>query len=139
MDWKSEDGSAAAEDIKRAAQAEFGETQQAAEQKAQEWTNALGEHAHNIAHAIRSAGQAAESNEAWLSRSANALSGQIEELSATMKERGFDGLRRDLETLARERPALFMGAAVTAGVAAARVLRSRPRGNGPPSGRESFS
>jgi len=116
----------AVKDIKQRAASGAAELQEGAKERAERLSAGLGERAGHIAQAVRSAGETLQGKEDWLADAANALGQRLESLSAAATEKGFSGIKRDAEHLARERPAVFMGAAVMAGLALGRVLRSSP-------------
>jgi hypothetical protein len=116
----------AVKDIKQRVASGAAELQEGAKERAERLSAGLGERAGHIAQAVRSAGESLQGKEDWLADAANALGQRLESLSAAATEKGLSGIRRDAEHLARERPAVFMGAAVMAGLALGRVLRSSP-------------
>ncbi|MCD0445359.1 hypothetical protein LO763_17230 [Glycomyces sp. A-F 0318] len=54
---------------------------------------------------------------------AESAAGEMRRVAARMQDDGFDGVLDDTRRFARERPAMFLGAAVVAGFAAGRLLR----------------
>lgn len=116
----------AAEDVKQRAAAGAEDLRDRAEERADAWSRGLGEHAGNIAEAVRQAGESARGKEDWLADAANGLSRNLNGFAETARDKGLGGMRRDVEMFARDRPLLFMGAAVMAGLALGRVLRSTP-------------
>ena len=123
---QDEDVSTAVEDVRQRVASGAEAVRDRARTRAEDLSAGVGEHAENIAQAIRSAGETLRGREDWLAEAADGLSRNLENFSAAAREKGFDGLKRDVERLARERPAVFIGAAVTAGVALGRLLRSYP-------------
>jgi hypothetical protein len=113
-------------DIRQRAASGVTELQDSAKEQAEHLSAGLGERAGNIAQAIRTAGESLQGKEDWLAAAANSLGRALEDMSAAAKEKGFNGIKRDAEQLARGRPAVFMGAAVVAGLALGRILRSSP-------------
>lgn len=118
--------SEAVTDIRQRAASGAAELQDGAKAQAERFSAGLGERAGHIAQAIRTAGDSLQGKEDWLAEAANGLGRTLEDLSTAAKEKGFNGIKRDAEHLARERPVVFMGAAVAAGLALGRILRSSP-------------
>lgn len=121
---QSEGVPAAVEEVKQRAASGADTLRETAKARAERLGAGVGEHAGNIAQAIRSAGEQLRGKEDWLADAADGISRNLEKFSAIAREKGLDSIKRDVERLARERPALFVGAAVTAGVALGRLLRS---------------
>jgi predicted trehalose synthase len=114
----------ASEEFKRKASAEADMARETAEAQAGAWSSRVGERASNVAEAVRSASQAARGKEDWFADAADALSENLAQLSQAAQGKSGYELRMEAERLARERPALVMGAAVVAGVALGRLLKS---------------
>jgi hypothetical protein len=125
-EMRGRDPAAAFEDVKQRAVSGMEELKDRARERAEELGADFGGHAENIAEAVRSAGDSLRGKEDWLADAAQGLGRSLERLTATAREKGFDGIKRDVEQLARERPLIFMGSAVAIGLALGRVLRSRP-------------
>ena len=117
---------AAADDIRRRAGAAGDEARQAAEQHAERVTGQIGERGATVAEAFRTTGRELRGKEDWLADAADLVGDNVERLARAASEKGPRGVRDDLETLARNRPALFMGVAIAAGICAGRLLRSAP-------------
>lgn len=115
------------EDVKRSAQAGAEALREEARRRADGWTADIGARADHIADAIRSAGGALRGKEDWLADAADALGDRLARFSDTARTKDYGEIKDELERMARERPALFIGAAVTAGVALGRILRSSAR------------
>lgn len=130
MESQSEGVPAAVEEVKQRAASGADALKETAKTRAERLGAGVGEHAGNIARAVRSAGEQLRGKEDWLADAADGVGRNLEKFSAIAREKGFDSMKRDVERLARERPALFMGAAVTAGVALGRLLRSTPPARG---------
>lgn len=121
-----ERGAAAAEDARQEAAETVRGIRDMAREQAEHLSADVGQRTHAIAEAVRSAGETLRGQEDWMADATLSLSRNLESLSQAIRERGFDGIRHDAERFARERPVLFMGAAVMAGLALGRVLRSSP-------------
>ena len=115
------------EDVKRSAQAGAEALRAEARRGAESWTADIGARADHIADAVRSAGDALRGKEDWLAQAADALGDRLARFSDTARGKDYREIKDELERMARERPALFIGAAVTAGVALGRILRSSAR------------
>ncbi|MGF1627447.1 MAG: hypothetical protein ACFCVH_21410 [Alphaproteobacteria bacterium] len=118
------DPMAAVDEAKQRAMAGMDELRDEARERADELGVGIGNHADNVARAIRTAGDSLRGKEDWLADAADGLSHNLERLSTAAREKGFEGIKRDAEQLARERPVLFIGAAVAVGVALGRLLRA---------------
>jgi hypothetical protein len=80
---------------------------------------------HNVASAIRDAGQRLEHEDAGgLGRYADTAARQIDRLSDYVRHKGPRELLHDTEEFARRNPDLFLGASFVAGVVLARFLKS---------------
>lgn len=91
---------------------------------ARQWGASVGERAGHVADAVRSAGESLRGQEDWLADAADTLGRSLTDLSRSAAGKGLHGIKAELERVARERPTLFMGAAIAAGVALGRILRS---------------
>jgi len=88
-------------------------------------TEALG----NVAAAIRQSGQPLrDNNQGMLADYAEKAADRLEQFSTRLGERELTELMDDAKRFARRQPALFVGAAFTVGVLAARFLKSSPDG-----------
>lgn len=126
METRERDVAAAAEDARQEAAGTVRGIKDMAKEQAEHFSEDVGQRTHAIAEAVRSAGETLRGQEDWMADATLSLSRNLESLSQAIRERGFDGIRRDAERFARERPVLFIGAAVMAGLALGRVLRSSP-------------
>ena len=78
-----------------------------------------------IARALKSTGeQLREEDQDSIGRYADQASKQVERLSNYLSEKDSEELINDVEDFARNRPAVFLGAAFVVGAAAARFLKS---------------
>ena len=81
----------------------------------------------SVAAAIRQSSQPLrDNNQAMLADYAGKAAAQLEQLSTRLSDRDLGELMDDAKRFARRQPALFVGAAFTAGVLAARFLKSSP-------------
>jgi hypothetical protein len=79
----------------------------------------------NIAGAFHRTGeQLRNDNQERIAGLADSFAGQVEQVARYLREADFRTLGRDVERLARERPAVVFGAAFAVGVLAARFLKS---------------
>lgn len=117
---------AAADDIRRRAGTAGDDALRAAERQAERVTGQIGERGATVAEAFRTTGRELRGKEDWLADAADLVGDNVERLARAASEKGPRGVRDDLETLARNRPALFMGVAIAAGICAGRLLRSAP-------------
>lgn len=124
MATTNEPGARAYDDLKRRTAA--GVEDLGDRERAEEMSSDMGQHAENVAEAVRTAGESLRGKEDWLADAAESLARSLERLSASAREKGLDGIKRDVEQLARERPVVFMGTALAVGLALGRVLRSSP-------------
>ncbi|MGE0748365.1 MAG: hypothetical protein AB7K86_24100 [Rhodospirillales bacterium] len=86
----------------------------------------VSERVRHVAEAARSAQSALQGEERWLAQALSGLGGQLEDLSDAVATRGIASLRSAAERIAKDRPALFLGAAVAVGFGIGRVLRASP-------------
>ncbi|MEQ9639901.1 MAG: hypothetical protein RIM84_07735 [Alphaproteobacteria bacterium] len=100
----------------------------AAQAKAEETTQEIGERVDRVADAVQSAGSSLRGQEDWLADAADSLGRSIHDMSNSARQKGFSGLKSDVERFAHEQPLLFMGAAVMVGLAVGRLMRSAPPG-----------
>ncbi len=114
----------AAREAKQHAAAGAEALQRGAEAEAQKWTSQVGARSEHVAEAVREAGERLRGKEDWLADGADAVSKQLSRLSESARAKDPGELKADVEQFARERPAVFLGAAVAAGLALGRVLRS---------------
>lgn len=119
----------AADTVKRHASAGAERLREGAEERAEKLTSDVGDRAGDVAQALHSAGESLRGKEDWLADAAEAAARRLAQISETARDKGFGEVRGELERVARERPALFMGAAVAAGVARGRALRSSAHGH----------
>jgi hypothetical protein len=83
---------------------------------------------NHYAEAVRQLGeQFRQQNRGLMGQYADRAAGQMEQLASYLERTDVDEVRREIESLARRRPGLFMGAAFTVGVGAARFIRSSRR------------
>jgi ElaB/YqjD/DUF883 family membrane-anchored ribosome-binding protein len=81
----------------------------------------------------QTAGQLDESAPEWLKSAFRQGAQQIQSFADSLEQKDSRQLMRDVESFARERPAMFLGACAAAGFAAARVFRAggeTPSGQG---------
>jgi hypothetical protein len=79
----------------------------------------------NLARAVRSSsGQMHEGDASFIAGYADRAADQIDRLSEAIRNRELDDLARDVRRFAKERPALFLGAAFGLGLLTARFLKS---------------
>ena len=121
----------AAEDMKdkakAGARASAEDARGAAESGARRVTGGIGARADHLAEGVRAMEESLRGKEDWLADAAGEVHDSLERFSAAAKEKRLSDLKRDLEGVARNRPALFMGTAFAAGLALARLLRSASR------------
>jgi hypothetical protein len=85
--------------------------------------------------ALRQSGrQLREQDAGPLSRLPDKVADRLDTVSATLSSKSTDELLRDLESLARRNTAIFLGAAFTLGVLAARFLKSSAPASDAPQG-----
>jgi len=86
----------------------------------------------SVAHAFRKTSeQLREEDQEDLAGYTERIAEQVEKVSDYLEGKGLRGAMDDLETLARQRPSLFVGGALVVGLVAARFLRSSsPEGSG---------
>ena len=106
--------------------------QRRAETEAERWTSHVGRRGERVADAIGTAGERLRGQEDWLAEGAEAVSRHLARFSETARSKDPGELKADVERFARERPAVFLGAAVAAGLALGRVLRSSAPRSQPP-------
>ncbi len=111
-------------ELKRIAGAGAEVVREKAESEADAWSSRFGERAATVADALSSAGDAARGKEDWFANAAESLSNQIKQLAQASQGKSGKEILRDAEHMARERPAMVMGAAVLSGLALGRLLRS---------------
>jgi hypothetical protein len=80
-----------------------------------------------MAETLHQAGQSMEGSGQPVAQYVHRAADQLESLSRTLNERGVEDMLVDAEMFARRQPALFMGLAFAAGLAAARFLKSSSR------------
>lgn len=125
---RDENASTAVQDVRRTVASGAEAVQHRVKARAETLSSGVGERAAHIAEALRSAGEQLRGREDWLAEAADGLSRNLDSFSNSAREKGFDGLRQDVERMARQRPAMFIGASVAAGLALGRLLRSHPPG-----------
>jgi hypothetical protein len=121
------DAASAFEEVKQRTASGIEDLEGAARERAEAIGQDMGHRAEAVAEAVRAAGESLRGKEDWLADAAESVGRSLERLSAAAREKGIDGIRRDVEQLARERPVVFMGSALAIGLALGRVLRSRPQ------------
>lgn len=82
----------------------------------------------HVADAARSAQDVLKGDEDWLAKALGGVGRQLEEISDVVATRDLGSLKDQAERLARDRPALFLGAAVALGFGVGRMLRATPPG-----------
>lgn len=120
--------SAAADEAKAKASGAAARARRVGEEQTDSLVDHIGRRGGAVAGALHSTGDSLRGKEDWLADAADALGDNLDRIARNAREKGPNGLRRDLEDLARERPALFLGASVTLGLALGRFLRSSPPG-----------
>lgn len=84
----------------------------------------------NIAGAFHRTGEQLRSdNQERIAGLADSFAGQVEQVAQYLRNADFRTIGRDVERLARERPAVVFGAAFAVGVLAARFLKSGSESN----------
>jgi hypothetical protein len=84
----------------------------------------------SIATAVRGASQPLrDQNHEGIAEYADKAATEIERFATRLRERDVQDIVHDAERFARERPAIFVGAAFAVGVLAARFLKSSAPGN----------
>lgn len=78
--------------------------------------------AEGVAHALHHASESLQSEE--LSRYTDRIANKLEQLAGSLKSRDLASLTNEVTRFARLQPALFLGGAFTAGLLAARFLKS---------------
>lgn len=83
------------------------------------------EQAKSVSSAIeRTAGELDEGAPAWLKSAFRQSADQIQRFAEAMEQRDSRQILNEVQSFARERPALFLGACAAAGFAAARVFKA---------------
>jgi ElaB/YqjD/DUF883 family membrane-anchored ribosome-binding protein len=84
-----------------------------------------------IANAMRTTSEHLRTeNEPRVADLTESLAAQADRLSSYLRDRDFRGVQDDLERLARQRPAIAIGAALAVGMLAARFFKSSQRTDG---------
>jgi hypothetical protein len=85
-----------------------------------------------VAQALRQTSQQLrQQHQEGIAGFADTAAGQVERIAGYLRDRDIDQLAREAESLARSRPAMFLGGALALGFVAARFLKSsRANGNG---------
>jgi hypothetical protein len=130
-----EQGSAAVDEIKTAAQSAAREAQEAGRDFVHEQKENLAQRVHKYAEALRAASERLRDEEGnVLAEPAQKGAEQLERMSSYLREKEPNDFLEDLETFARRKPEVVFGGLFVVGLAAARFLkasRRRPRRAGP--------
>ena len=130
-----EQGSAAVEEIKTAAQSAARKAQEAGRDFVHEQKENLAQKAHQYAEALRVAAERLRDEEGnVLAKPAEKWAEQLERMSSYVREKEPNDFLEDLEMFARRKPEVVFGGLFVVGLAAARFLkasRRRPRRAGP--------
>jgi hypothetical protein len=118
------DGNNSSGDIKDAVREEAGRVGEQVQRATSAVSDRTREHVENVAAAVRSFENSVRGREDWLADAAATLGNELDHFAAVAREKDIKGLRAQLEMVARDRPVLFMGAAVALGAVVGRVLRS---------------
>ncbi len=99
--------------------------------KVEEQKTAASSSLNTFAHAVRqTADQLEENDQEVMARYIHRAAAQVENVAQYIGRRDLRGLAQDTEQFARREPALFLGAAFTVGLFAARFLKSSGSGSG---------
>jgi len=126
---KAQEAQDRAREVKDQVKAQAQEAKEQATAKAQEkfeqGKGRLVSQVQGVANAFRKTSeQLREEEQGDLAAYTEQLAEQVERLSSYLEDKGLKGVTRDLEGLARQRPALFVGGALVLGLVAVRFLRS---------------
>jgi len=83
--------------------------------------DALAGQLDDVARAVRRSGEQLEGHQDWMAQLVERGADQLGSLAATLRTNDLQGLLGRIEQLARSQPALFVGAAMAAGFATARL------------------
>jgi hypothetical protein len=78
----------------------------------------------SMVDALRESGRQLQGQNATMASYVDGAASQLERFSGGIRERDVKQMVRDVETFARERPAIFLGSAFALGLAMARFLKS---------------
>jgi hypothetical protein len=123
QDAATEQARAVWHDVKEMAQSATSSRQRAAARGLGDFATALRRAAHETD---------AANEGATLTRVADGVAGGLERLSSRLNDRNLNSLLREAEDFARQQPLLFFGAALFAGFAATRFLKSSDPARGYP-------
>jgi hypothetical protein len=92
-----------------------------AAEAAESGKDALAGQLDDVARAVRRSGEQLEGHQDWMAQLVERGADQLGSLAATLRANDLQGLFGRIEQLARSQPALFVGAAMAAGFATARL------------------
>ena len=118
-------GSQTADDVKRQLKDKAHEVAEQAQSAVESGKARFAERAHGVAEALHHAsdGLRAEDQEE-VARYTQNVAEKIEQLSGFLRDRDLASLAGDVKRFAQRQPALFLGGAFTAGLVAARFIKS---------------
>ena len=88
---------------------------------AEEGKEGIAEHLEDMAGAVHRSGEQLESQQDWLAQLVERGADELGNLASTVRSNDLRGLIGKLEDMARRQPVLFVGAAMAAGFAGARL------------------
>jgi len=97
------------------------DAQSGATKTAESGKDALAEKLDDVAEAVHRSGEQLEGHQDWMAKWVESGADQLSGLATTLRTNDLHGLFGKVEQLARSQPALFVGAAMAAGFAAARL------------------
>ena len=92
-----------------------------AAEAAESGKDALAERLDDVARAVHRSGEQLEGHQDWMAQLVERGADQLGSLATTLRSNDLQGLFGRIEQLARSQPALFVGAAMAAGFATARL------------------
>lgn len=109
---------------KHAAEQLIGQTKEQLGNRLSAGKDVVTDRAHDVASAIREAGDKLGDKESALPKYATQAADQVERLSRYVKSHNLGELVGDVETFARKEPVIFLGGAFAVGLVAARFIKS---------------
>jgi hypothetical protein len=89
-----------------------------------------GDSLDQVAQAVRQTGDQLREQQPQLANVATTAADQVQQVAQRLRNSQPDELIRDVESLARRQPVIFLGGAVLLGMAAARLLKASPQSGG---------
>jgi hypothetical protein len=124
------------EGLKSEARELAGSAQAAARSAAESGKEKLVQSAEGVAQALEHASERLrDDDQSEIAAYTQTIAQKIEQVADALKSRDLPSLAQDVRQLAQRQPALFLGGAFTAGIIAARFLKSSAGGSGENSGR----